>query len=206
MAEGMTKTAAAQGAKNALICTVGMVIVLLAMTSMVAVVTGKSILESFVVASVGLWVVVFLGFLGVWIVGRQARGPVLLDCCPFPERKRALFAAANMIFVGVTTGAYQLVAAPNRVGLVGSGLIITFSFFSLIMATGRLQVRENGIWIYASLLRWRRIESYRWAEDGTLMLVVQTGILPLLSRGALPIPREHILAVDRLLEEHIGAE
>jgi len=65
------------------------------------------------------------------------------------------------------------------------------------MALGRLQIRESGIWEYGSLLRWNRIVSYRWTDDGTLVLRA-TGYLAVL-RGALPVPPEHREAVNAFL-------
>ncbi len=67
------------------------------------------------------------------------------------------------------------------------------------MAFSRLQIRENGIWEYGSLLRWHRIVSYRWADDGTLVLRAK-GYLTM-PRGALPVPPQHKEAVNAFLLE-----
>jgi len=74
----------------------------------------------------------------------------------------------------------------------------------LIIATGRLQVLEKGIWQYWRLLRWGKIGSYRWANDSTLVVEAK-GPLSLL-QGPLPFPPEHKQAVDELLTEHCPAQ
>jgi hypothetical protein len=78
-------------------------------------------------------------------------------------------------------------------------LFVVDGLFFLIMALGRLQVTENGIWQYWGLLRWRKIASYRWADDNTLSVTPRAGSL--LLRGALPVPTEHTKAVDSILSE-----
>jgi len=77
--------------------------------------------------------------------------------------------------------------------------IVYIRGFFLIMALGCLQVTENGIWQYWGLLRWRKIASYRWADDNTLSVTPRAGSL--LLRGALPVPTEHTKAVDSILSE-----
>jgi len=74
----------------------------------------------------------------------------------------------------------------------------------LIMATGRLQVREKGIWQYWRLLRWGKIGSYRWAND-RILVVEAKGPLSLL-QGALRFPPEQKQAVDELLTKHRPAQ
>ncbi|HVC92842.1 MAG TPA: hypothetical protein VND64_04080 [Pirellulales bacterium] len=74
---------------------------------------------------------------------------------------------------------------------------ITFAVYWLIMATGRLQIRENGIWQYWSLLKWGKIGSFHWASDSTLLMRAK-GPLSWF-QGALPVPPEHKQAVEEFL-------
>ena len=76
--------------------------------------------------------------------------------------------------------------------------------FWVVMATGRLQVRENGLWQYWGLLRWDRLASYHWADDATLIL---RGRGPLnFLQGALPVPPEHQAEVKALLAKNAPAD
>jgi hypothetical protein len=83
-------------------------------------------------------------------------------------------------------------------------IMISFVPYWLIMAGGRLQVRENGIWQYWALLRWGRIRSYRWAKDSTLV-VMPKGTLALF-RAVLPVPPEHRQAVEEFLAKRCSAQ
>ena len=69
------------------------------------------------------------------------------------------------------------------------------------MATGRLQIREGGLWTYWGLLRWEKIESLQWSGDSTLMVKAKSR-LPFLGRGALPVPPEQKQAVNELLQKY----
>jgi hypothetical protein len=98
----MTATAWAQGAKNALICSVGVFFVWLAIAFVIWWVSDKSILVSFMLAFVVIWCLIFPVFLGTWLYGRNSRGPVLLDCGPHPTRVLFLVNALLFPFVGLT--------------------------------------------------------------------------------------------------------
>jgi hypothetical protein len=83
---------------------------------------------------------------------------------------------------------------------VGIYFVVITSYF-FVMATGRLQVRDNGIWLYSRLLRWRKIGSYHWMNESTL-LVRPKGRFSLLTQEVFPVPPEHRQAVEKLLAEH----
>jgi hypothetical protein len=159
----MTTTAWRQGAKNALVCGVGFLVVWLALAAVLRWESGQGILDSCRLAFAVLWGLIFLVFLGTWLYGRNSGGRVLLDCGPHPTRTLFLVNAALFLMMGLTIG---LAATPvlNVFGIAGPVFGTSFGAYWLIMATGRLQVRESGIWQYWSLLRWDRIGSYRWAD------------------------------------------
>ena len=143
-----------------------------------------------------LWGLAFLWFLATWLYGRQAGGQVLLDCGPHPTRTLFLFMAFIFLFTGITG-----LSASKTLGRAAPIFGISFGLYWFIIATGRLQVRETGIWQYWSLLPWAKIGSYRWANDSTLLLRTK-GALSFLFRGALPVPSEHQDAVDQLLQKY----
>ncbi len=199
----MTSTAWGQGAKNALICGVGFLVVWVSLAVVLWLVLAPSIVDSFGIAFAVLWGLTFIVFLGTWLYGRNSGGRVLLDCGPHPTRGLFLVNAALWLSIGPTVG-----LAATSVSIVfsiaGPVFGISFGAFWLIVATGRLQVRDNGIWQYWGLLRWDKIGTYRWADDSTL-LVKAKGPLSLL-RGALPFPPEHKHAVDEFLTKYCSVQ
>src|ERR1700722_19292976 len=165
----MTATAWAQGAKNALICGVGVLLVLSAIAVVLWRVSGQGILYSFGLALAALWCPTFLVFLGTWLYGRNSGGRVLLDCGPHPTRVLFLVNAGLWLILGLTSG-LALASVSQMFSIAGPVFGVSATAYALILATGRLQVQERGIWQYWSLLRWGKIGSYGWASDSTLLL------------------------------------
>ncbi len=194
----LTSTARRQGLKNALICGIGALVVWLAVTAALSLLPGRKFLDSMMLSFALLWVVTFLGFLGTWLYGLSTRGRVLLDCGPIPHRRIFLMMGVLWLLAPLGGG---LAATPASQLLIAATPVFAVSFaaYWFIAATGRLQVRENGLWFYSGLLRWRKIEHYRWAPDSTLML---TATLPFSLRGAVPVPPEHREHFDALLTQH----
>ena len=194
----LTSTAGRQGWKNALICGIGVLVVWLAVTAALSLLPGRKFLDSMMLSFAPLWVVTFLGFLGTWLYGLSTRGRVLLDCGPIPHRRIFLMMGVLSLLAPLGGG---LAATPASPLLIAATPVFAVSFaaYSFITATGRLQVRENGLWFHWSLLRWRKIEHYRWAPDSTLMLKATQ---PFSLRGAVPVPPEHREHFDALLTQH----
>jgi len=193
----MTLTAWGQGIKNALICGMGFLVSWCAIAAAISLIFDQPRVESSCLAFAGLWSLVWLAFLISWLHGRSVAGDVLLDCGPHPTRYLFLMQAILFLFLGLTGG---LVASwpVSRVFVIGGTVFgITFAVYWLIMATGRLQIRENGIWQYWSLLKWGKIGSFHWASDSTLLMRAK-GPLSWF-QGALPVPPEHKQAVDEFL-------
>ena len=95
-----------------------------------------------------------------------------------------------------------IVTGPRGLYLAWPVFCLTFAVYWAIMSRGRLQVRENGLWQYASLLCWEKIESYDWKgeTDATLMIQAKTRFA-FLGRGALPVSLNDKPQVDALLQE-----
>ena len=199
----MTSTAYGQGVKNALVCGIGFLAVWLVAGGAVWQMTGRSLAASFGLGFALLWGLVFAWFVAAWLYGRQAGGRVLLDCGPTPSRKLFLVNAGLALILGLKYGLDGGSAAkmfgPAALVLFG----VSYSVYSLIMAGGRLQVRENGLWQYCGLLRWGKVKSYHWADDGTLLL--QSRGPSSFLRGAFPVPPEHKDVFDQLLRKHCAA-
>jgi hypothetical protein len=101
-------------------------------------------------------------------------------------------------------GGFSVGWLPTPFRVAGPMFGISFGAYWLIMASGRLQIRREGLWQYWGLLRWDKIESCRWSGDSTL-IVQAKALLPFLGRGALPVPPEDKQAVDELLRKHCSA-
>jgi hypothetical protein len=194
----MTGTAWRQGLVNALICGVGVLLAWFALAFIHSLILSQSISASFRPALLSVWGLAFLAFIGSWIYGRCMRGRILLDCGPHPKRWLFVLNLVLFVFIGYRM-ASSSTSAPDGFSLAGLVLACSFGVYWLIIAFGRLQVSEHGIWQYWSLLRWSKVGSYHWADDSTLLLTVR-GPLSIL-RGALPVAPEHRQAVDDLLTQ-----
>jgi hypothetical protein len=191
----MTKSAWLQGRENALICTTAFLALWCAFAALISWLFDRPGLEAFVMAFAVLWGVVLIAFLGTWWHGRIAAGRVLLECGPHPMRRTFLLQG---IFVLALVVLLQAITGFNVFGIEFAVFALSFGGYWLIMATGRLQVREHGIWQYWRLLRWDAIGSHRWTNDSTLF-VQPKGYLGL--SGALPVPPEHRQAVEEFFAE-----
>jgi hypothetical protein len=196
----MTPTAWGRGSANALICGFIFLVCLLLVAVLISSVSHHSLSDSFWLAFAILWVPIFLLFLGTWLYGLKAGGRVLLDCGPHPTKVGFLFNAALFLVIGLGGG---LVGASSSktLALASPVLGISIGIYFLIMASGRLQIREGGIWQYWGLLRWDKIESLQWSGDFTLLVKAKSH-LPMLGRGALPIPPEDKQAINELLQKY----
>ena len=208
----MTSTAWSQGAKNALIVGTAMLVVWCIITAAVVLIFKQAVFRSFGLSGAALCALALLVFLASWLYGRSVGGRILLDCGPHPTRWLFLLNAVLFALMGLMNGLDSIlkwIDGPEvtwETVLFGIGwpvIMVSFVPYWLIMAGGRLQVRENGIWQYWSLLRWSKIRWYRWANDATLL--IRPKGLPSWFQRALPVPPEHRQAVDEWLTKHCPA-
>jgi hypothetical protein len=199
MPANMTSTAWERGFKNMLICGAGVLVSYAVIMAVIVLFFHKPAGDAFYIAAAVVCAFALLAFLASWVYGRATAGAVLLDCGPHPTHWLFLVNAVILPLMG-GMGWYSGKSAATGLGASGPVFLVSYAAFWLVAAAGRLQIRENGIWQYWSLLRWGRIDSYGWAEDSTL-LVKASGFLAL-SRGALPVPPECRQAVAELLARH----
>lgn len=191
----MTTTAWRQGARNALICGLGVALAWLLLAILFSIILRQGVTESSRIAFSVLWAVTFLVFLGTWLYSRLSRGHILLDCGPHPNRW--LFAMSFILFTFIGAGgAFSSTADGSSV--LRLTFAVSFSIFWLIIVFGRLQVTDRGIWQYWGLLRWNKVGSYRWSDDSTLLVTPKRRFV---LRGALPVPSEHKQAVTDFLSQ-----
>lgn len=145
-----------------------------------------------------------------WLVGKLVAGAVLLDIMPFPMRGGVIF--VMLLFFSFFTFPLLLRDVvemlvyfdPNLKGAINS-LIIFLEVPLFFFAIGRIQIYQNGVWLYAQLLKWKKIDSYQWVpndqgETSAIRIIIK-GSLPVSFRnGAIPIPnvkKDEVLALFR---------
>jgi hypothetical protein len=200
MTARMTETAYGQGVKNALVCGAGLLSVCALGGLAIWLVTERPFRESCGFAFGVILVLVFAWFFVAWLYGRNSGGEVLLDCGPHPTRKLFLLNAVIFLVIGVTTGLNA--SSLSKVFAVGGPVFgITFALYWVVLATGRLQIREAGIWTYCALVRWEKIGLYYWGEDSTLFLKGKGWFATLFS-GALPVAPAQRETIEELLQRN----
>ena len=145
MTPRMTAAAWQRGSKNALICGIGVVAVLGALTLTISAMFQQSLRNSGAIAFGIFWALIFAAFILSWLLGKNTSGPVLLDCGPHPTRSLFLVNAVLFPLMGVGGGFAFFANEFDGFGIVGVLFGLTFSVYWVIMAFGRLQIRENGI-------------------------------------------------------------
>lgn len=203
----MTSAAWSRGFKNAMICLVGLVVSLGALTSVISVIFQQPMRDSVGKAYIIFWVIIIPAFFFSWLYGKRQSGALLLDCGPHPARKLSFIYAVFFLLMSVGSRFGFVPSNLSISGIRGDLFGITCSAFFLIMAFGRLQIREHGIWQYWGLLKWRKIENYYWEGDTDLTLMMQTKTkFPIFGRGALPVPIENRIAIDELIKKNIAID
>lgn len=147
----------------------------------------------------------FVALLGQWLYGRSTAGRILVDGGPRPGRSRFWIMGSCCLIVTLYLIVGLLTQPRTALGIsVGIYFVVITSYF-FVMATGRLQVRDNGLWLYSRLLRWRKIGSYHWMNESTL-LVRPKGRFSLLTQEVFSVPPEHRQAVEKFVTEHYSAQ
>jgi hypothetical protein len=208
----MTPTAWRRGVMNALIVCSILLVSWTVAAGLIWSVFHRSFRESSVLAwgiltgtSLLLWLGTVPRHIRDWIRKFSAGGRVLIDCGPVPMRAFLFGVSACWAVLGLTlfTAFFawsKLFAFDNLVTGVLSAFFLLFAFFSLTLALGRLQIREDGLWQYCGLIRWEKIESMQLTDDSTLLIDLKT-CPSFLGHGAIPIPPEHKDALQELLRK-----
>lgn len=127
-------------------------------------------------------------------------GPLLLDLGKHPTWYLFLinvftFPASIAIFF-VPNATDTLWVAFLRL-LCGAAFAIFVSGTFLLMAVGRLQIRQNGLWTYWGLVHWKHFLDCEWKANTLLFRSSAFGQWFL--RGAIPIHPDQVAAVKRIL-------
>ena len=198
---GMTTAAWKRGFLNMVMCGFGVCLALLLLTMLVSFFRNDQSAVSLGIAFGLFWVFAIAGVIFSWIAGRASAGPLLLDGGPHPTRGLFLVNAVLMMLAGC--GIWGSMS--DEYGIVGTLFCFSFAGYWFLMSLGRLQICENGLWQYWSLLKWKRIKSYDWTGDTDATLMIQTAHrFAFLGKGALPVRLEQKEAVDALLKRKMS--
>ena len=204
MAKRLPAPVRRRGQLNALICGVSMVAVLGLLTVFIWAIFKQPVASSAIIAFGIFWIFIFTTFLVGWLHAKATSGPVLLDCGPHPFKKLFFFQAAFFLLFFGGSGLVRFLDKSDTRGIAGTLFGVTMAIYWIVMASGRLQIRENGIWQYWGLLKWDRLQSYKW--EGDSLLVEAKTRFPFLGKGALPVPTEHKTSIEEFLTKHCTAQ
>jgi hypothetical protein len=136
-------------------------------------------------------------------------GAILVDAGTNPARGRNLPVGLTCLFIGIGGSVAMLqefdllYLSLTLAGAVGAVAAVANS-------VGRLQVCENGLWLFSDLIAWDKILSHHWdgAEQATLNLEIRT--LPFLKSRSTPfpplaVPVQFKSAFAEALEKHVPA-
>lgn len=148
------------------------------------------------------WFSIF-AFFANWIYGQVKKDTSLLDCGPPPMQWMYVLSA----FIFTIVALIEASSTPSFLGgdsIRGSVWAVSLALFWTTLAVGRVKLYQNGLWIYASFIRWEKIESYRWADEHTLLIRQRTRFMP--NRGAIPIPPKFREEATRILKKYCEAQ
>ncbi len=202
MGAQMTAPAWVHVARNAGIVGVAVCGVWVALTVSLALTTDWSFIRSVNLSLLALFALSIVAGVGRLFVDRRRRGRVLRDLGPHPMQFIFILNAGLFGVVSIIEG----LVGPTG-GLFGWG---PFAFpliaaFSAALALGRLQLLENGVWVYWGFTRWDRIAAYEWVSDRALLLHRRGGP-SFLKTGVIVVPADHRDAFDAALRTHVTPE
>ena len=189
-----------RGQLNALICAIGVVAILSLLTVGIWAIFKQPVVSSAIIAFGIFWIFIFTTFIVCWRHGKATSGPVLLDCGPQPTKKLFWIQAMFFLIFFGGGGFLRFLDNSDMFGIAVMLFGLTAFIYWGIMASGRLQIRQNGIWQYCSLLKWNRLQSYEWQGD-SLLIQANTRLL-FLGKGALPVTIEHKVSFEEMLTKH----
>ncbi|PCJ67098.1 MAG: hypothetical protein COA73_00325 [Candidatus Hydrogenedentota bacterium] len=170
-------------------------------------VSHRSVSDSFKIVMGIFFIVCFFAFFLNRIITHTTSGTVLLDCGPNPNRMLFLLCSVVFGYFGFTDYYQNFVPEFMTFEFIDLIFAILFPALYLSLAFGRLQIREQGIWAYWGLLKWKNLKSFEWQGTDHCTLMVQShGHFQFLRRGALPVPLEHKAKVEELINTYRIAE
>jgi hypothetical protein len=143
-----------------------------------------------------------------WFQSMKKAGRVLLDLMPHPSKTLTLFSGIIFIVIGFL-GAFDFMHSGSIYSWLFSSLIgLGGGTYQIVMAYSHLRVHENGVMAYRTLVKWEKIESFRWVPGNgkmdTLKLKYKGRIPRFMREGALPVPVEKRPELESILEKYLS--
>lgn len=133
---------------------------------------NKGIWKSFgIIFEVLFFGSVFICFLK-FLYGRITGGPLLVDVGSGPLAKLFFFAIISLLLI-LVPDVWTAILSGGLERLLSRDFLYhsTLLLFNLLLFTGRIQIRQNGIWNYTELIRWDDLEAFYWDPDVPSVLV-----------------------------------
>ena len=172
------------------------IVIVSSLAFLIGLMTGWPFGQTFDIAfrSISIFLLI-AGF--VWMaVSRLGAGPLLLDTgAVYPGR--GWFIAGVLGYLIVLSLDFDFGNLLRSLTSQANTLLLVIYF--AVLALGRLQVREQGIWLYTVLLPWNKIESYTLSDR---VFYFQVNGLWLWMRKTYVVPEAHVEAFETYLLEH----
>jgi hypothetical protein len=194
----LTATAWRIGKQNLHFLLVGVYIAWFSTTLVIYSLSNHPFLAVLVVTFFMLLGLSLIWFFANWLHGLVNRGRLILDCCSSPIQNR-LLVQSGFWFILCIYIARAITSEPEH--LVAQIFGIALPTYLLILAKGRIQVREHGVWRVADLLQWDQIDSCSLSEDSTLL--IQTKRKFDFATSAIPIPPHLSRMVIEIVSEKV---
>jgi len=141
-----------------------------------------------------------------WAVDRRQSRNLVFEIAPGPVNKNVFFLnALNAIILGLFIGFALDLTRYAHYTTFALGFLL--ALLNVLFATGRLQIYENGIWMYIYFLKWSEIESYIWKEENKkfspLHIKINWRLPSFFRNGALMVPIEKKETVESLLQQYL---
>lgn len=203
-AKHMTETETKVGTKNALICGAGLLIGLTAISLIMTRLSGQSFKISFSSSLDVFCLVAFIVSIVYWVRGHSLAGPLLLDCGPHRTSSHFRRTAGLGLIIGIWVFVQSISNGESR-NFTEVSYWLTVSAYFFAMSYGRLQLRQNGIWQYWGLLRWKDVGSYHWeGQPLPTLVVIARRRFWISSQGAMSVPPHLKQQFDNILREHMS--
>jgi hypothetical protein len=139
----------------------------------------------------------------------RTAGTVLIDAGPNPARGRNT--CIGMVGLLMCLGGLAGLSKgfdPLHLSLSIAGAISVIALIS--NSRGRLQVRENGLWLYSDLVPWNTIVSHHWGADNECALQLHVKTLPFVKKESAPllpliVPDEFKTPFEQAIQKHTSS-
>ncbi len=133
-------------------------------------------------------------FIGQYVSGIRNRGRVIQDCGPNPVWKHTAVSCSLFVFGFLFSFTSQGINGTTQINLLC--LIVMFFLLSI----SHVQLCENGIMHYVSLIKWNHIKSHEWVDNGSLVIEKHSRFPQ--PRTVIFVPPIHRSVMEKAIAQH----